>query len=58
MSEAQRGTGSSSSFGQDNFYVQSLKINEVDWSRNWFEHDDIMVSGGAIGFEPGPDMKI
>lgn len=47
----------SSSFGQENFYVQSLKINGADWDRNWFEHDDVMVSGGTIEFELGPDIK-
>jgi hypothetical protein len=35
-----------------------VKINGVDWDRNWLEHGDVMVNGGAIEFELGPDMKI
>lgn len=54
MASAQNG---SSSFGQENFYVQSLKINGADWDRNWFEHEDIMVNGGTIDFELGPEIK-
>ncbi|GES57475.1 glycosyl hydrolase [Aspergillus terreus] len=39
------------------YYVQSVKINGQPWSKNWFEHEDIMVQGGLIEFELGPDMK-
>jgi putative alpha-1,2-mannosidase len=39
------------------YYVQSIKINGQPWSKNWFEHEDIMVQGGLIEFELGPDIK-
>lgn len=48
----------SASFGQENFYVQSLKINGEDWNQNWFEHEDVMVNGGSIEFELGPNFKV
>ncbi|KAL6240098.1 hypothetical protein BDW75DRAFT_235927 [Aspergillus navahoensis] len=37
----------------DGAYVQSVKINGENWTRNWFEHADIMESGGVIEFELG-----
>jgi putative alpha-1,2-mannosidase len=49
--------GSSSSFGQENFYVQSVKINGALWDRNWFDHEDVMVNGGTIDFELGSEAK-
>jgi putative alpha-1,2-mannosidase len=39
------------------YYVQSVKINGKAWTKNWFEHDDLMVEGGTIEFELGPEMK-
>ncbi|KAH8424012.1 uncharacterized protein LDX57_001767 [Aspergillus melleus] len=39
------------------YYVQSVKINGETWSKNWFEHDDLMAQGGTIEFELGPEMK-
>lgn len=50
--------GSSSSFGQENFYVQSVKINGALWDRNWFDHEDVMVNGGTIEFELGSEAKM
>ena len=38
-------------------YVQSVKINGENWSKNWFEHKDIMENGGTIEFELGSEMK-
>lgn len=46
--------------GLDNaeaYYVQSVKINGVEWDKNWFEHGDVMVDGGTIEFEMGKEMK-
>ena len=48
----------SSSFGQDNFYVQSVTINGAVWDRNWFEHEDVMANGATIEFELGPEPKV
>jgi putative alpha-1,2-mannosidase len=39
------------------YYVQSVKINGKEWTKNWFEHDDLMVQGGTIEFELGSEMK-
>lgn len=39
------------------YYVQSVKINGKEWTKNWFEHDDLMVQGGIIEFELGAEMK-
>ncbi|KAL5359780.1 glycosyl hydrolase family 92-domain-containing protein [Aspergillus floccosus] len=39
------------------YYVQSVKINGQPWTKNWFEHEDIMVQGGQIEFDLGPDTK-
>ncbi|KAE8447054.1 hypothetical protein EG329_011189 [Mollisiaceae sp. DMI_Dod_QoI] len=44
---------SGSSFGQENYYVQSVTINGASWNKNWFDHEDIMVNGGTIEFELG-----
>ena len=41
----------------DGYYVQSVKINGKSWNKNWFEHKDVMVDGGTIEFELGPEMK-
>lgn len=52
MSESQN-TTSGSSFGQGNYYVQSVTINGANWNKNWFDHEDIMVSGGTMEFVLG-----
>jgi len=44
--------------GPESYYVQSVKINGRPWTKNWFEHKDVMVEGGTIEFELGPEMKI
>ncbi|CAG8024975.1 unnamed protein product [Penicillium salamii] len=41
----------------DGYYVQSLKINGKRWTKNWFEHDDVMTNGGTIEFELGAEAK-
>ncbi|GIJ87566.1 hypothetical protein Asppvi_006476 [Aspergillus pseudoviridinutans] len=39
------------------YYVQGVRINGKEWTKNWFEHEDLMVQGGTIEFELGPEMK-
>lgn len=36
-----------------------MRINEYQWSKNWFEHDDVMTTAGEgqIEFELGQDVK-
>ena len=41
---------------QESYYVQSVKVNGKSWDRNWLEHNDIMVKGGTLEFELGPQM--
>ncbi|RAL10842.1 uncharacterized protein BO97DRAFT_444331 [Aspergillus homomorphus CBS 101889] len=40
----------------EGYFVQSVKLNGKPWTKNWFEHEDIMARGGTIEFELGPDM--
>ncbi|KAJ5111215.1 hypothetical protein N7532_001750 [Penicillium argentinense] len=42
---------------EEGFYVQGVKINGETWTRNWFEHADVMVEGGTIEFELGKEAK-
>jgi putative alpha-1,2-mannosidase len=42
---------------EDGIYVQKVSINGKEWTKNWFEHDDVMTSGGTIEFELGADAK-
>jgi putative alpha-1,2-mannosidase len=44
--------------GQENYYVQSVKINGVQWTKNWFEHQDVMVEGGEIAFVLGNEERV
>lgn len=47
--------------GLDNansYYVQSVQINGQNWTKNWFEHNDTMVSGGTIEFYLGSNQTI
>jgi len=47
-----------SGLGQESYYVQSVKINGVQWTKNWFEHDDVMLEGGTIEFTLGSQAVI
>lgn len=42
---------------EEGYYVQSVKINGMAWTKNWFEHEDVMVNGGHIEFGLGKQMK-
>lgn len=44
-------SGDSRTLGQTGFYVKSVKLNGVQWDRNWFNHEDVMFEGGTIEFE-------
>lgn len=43
---------------EDSFYVQGVKINGVEWDKNWFEHKDVMDEGGAIDFVLGREPRV
>ncbi|KAF2754356.1 glycosyl hydrolase [Pseudovirgaria hyperparasitica] len=49
---------STTNLGQESFYVQSVRLNGQRWNKNWFEHTDVMVDGGTIEFELGPEPII
>lgn len=50
--------GAGASLGQRGFYVQGVRINGREWTKNWFNHDDVMVDGGTIEFYLGDDETI
>ncbi|KAL3487353.1 glycosyl hydrolase family 92-domain-containing protein [Aspergillus germanicus] len=39
--------------GDSNIYVQRLRVNGRDWTKNWLEWNDIFASGGTLEFELG-----
>jgi putative alpha-1,2-mannosidase len=43
--------------GQESYYVQSVTINGVQWTKNWFDHQDVMVEGGEIAFVLGSEER-
>ncbi|KAF4633212.1 hypothetical protein G7Y89_g4919 [Cudoniella acicularis] len=45
-------------FGQEDFYVQSVRINGENWGRNWFVHKDVIINGGSIEFLLGSEPKV
>ncbi|KAI8931791.1 hypothetical protein NX059_011428 [Plenodomus lindquistii] len=53
-----RAVGLKDSGGEEGYYVQSVRINGVEWDRNWFEHGDVMVDGGEIVFVLGTEKKV
>lgn len=40
---------------EEGYFVQGVRINGKKWTKNWFEHTDVMVDGGMIEFELGKD---
>jgi predicted alpha-1,2-mannosidase len=47
--------------GKPGYYVQGVRINDQEWNKNWFEHEDadgIMTNGGEILFRLGSEQKI
>jgi putative alpha-1,2-mannosidase len=47
-----------SGLSEESYFVQGVKIDGVDWDRNWFEHVDIMIEGGTIEFVLGSEMEV
>lgn len=43
-------------FSEKNIYIQSVKINGIDWNKAWFSYSDI-VNGGKIEFVLGDVMN-
>ncbi|TGO79713.1 hypothetical protein BELL_0025g00270 [Botrytis elliptica] len=41
--------------GDSNYYVQSLKVNGVDWNKNWVVWSDIFEQGGSMEFVLGSE---
>ncbi|KAH8898598.1 glycosyl hydrolase [Thozetella sp. PMI_491] len=50
--------GNPQTLGQEGFWVQSVKINGQEWTKNWFDHEDVMVHGGTIEFFVGESEKV
>lgn len=44
--------------GQESYYVQSVKVNGVEWTKSWVTHEDVMVEGGTIEFVLGESEKV
>ena len=40
---------------EDEFYVQSLKVNGKDWDKGWISFHDVFAEGGKMEFVLGPD---
>jgi len=38
----------------ENIYIQSVKLNGIDYNKTWITHDDI-VGGGEMTFKMGPE---
>jgi putative alpha-1,2-mannosidase len=53
-----RAEGLDDGMGRQGHYVQGVSINGVEWERNWFEHEDIMIEGGEIVFRLGTEKKL
>ncbi|KAL4734498.1 glycosyl hydrolase family 92-domain-containing protein [Aspergillus similis] len=41
--------------GDENIYVQRLKVNGKNWRKNWLEWDDVFAEGGTLEFELGAE---
>ncbi|KAH8698350.1 glycosyl hydrolase [Talaromyces proteolyticus] len=41
--------------GDSKFYVQSLKVNGVTWTKSWLTWDDVFAKGGTLEFELGSE---
>lgn len=39
----------------EGYFVQGVQINGNQWTKNWFEHEDVMVEGGTIEFQLGKE---
>ncbi|KAI0870648.1 glycoside hydrolase family 92 protein [Hypoxylon argillaceum] len=41
--------------GEDEYYVQSLKVNGVAWDKAWVTWEDVFAEGGTLDFVLGPE---
>lgn len=41
--------------GDTNIYVQSLKVNGQQWTKNWLTWNDVFANGGTLQFVLGPE---
>lgn len=41
--------------GDSDYYVQSLKVNGEEWTKNWVTYQDVFENGGTMGFVLGPN---
>lgn len=39
-------------------FVQGVKVNGMQWTKNWIEHKDVMVEGGTIEFDMGTEPVV
>lgn len=39
--------------GDSKYYVQSVKVNGVEWKKSWLVWNDVFEKGGKIEFELG-----
>lgn len=39
--------------GDNNIYVQSLRVNGKNWTKNWLTWEDVFVDGATLEFELG-----
>lgn len=46
---------SAEGLSEQSYFVQGVKINGVQWDKNWLEHKDVMVDGGRIEFQLGSE---
>ncbi|KAF1357520.1 putative alpha-1,2-mannosidase [Lizonia empirigonia] len=49
---------SAEGLSEQSYFVQGVKINGVQWDRNWLEHKDVMVDGGRIEFRLGSEPRV
>jgi putative alpha-1,2-mannosidase len=44
--------------GDSNIFVQSLKVNGENWTKNWLEWNDVFADGGTLEFVLGPEEVV
>jgi putative alpha-1,2-mannosidase len=45
-------------YNEGSYYVQSVRVNDKEWNRNWLTHEDIFVNGGRVDFVLGKNMAL
>lgn len=41
--------------GDKDYFVQSLKVNGVQWNQSWLQWEDVFANGGVLEFELGSE---